>query len=492
MTPASTSKAAFAARIRNRQPVVGPLLRMPNETLVELTGHVGMDFVLIDTEHGPGDQIPLAAHLTSADAVGLPALVRVGALGEVLRALDLGAAGIVVPHVSSAAQAEAAVRAARYPPRGDRGFATYSRAARHGLATAAEHLAVAEATTVLIAMIEDRAGVDAAADIAAVDGVDALFVGPADLSVALGHPGQTSHPEVTEAIAAVRRAAEGAGIGVVGIVPDVATGRARFAAGCTIVVYNTLAALGTLFSELATGRPKPESAAAESVPLIALPGMLGTTEVWDEVAGRLAEAGLAVRGARIDLDDSIAGMADSVLATAPVRFDLVGHSLGGIVALEIVRRAPDRVRRLVLMNASGRGPSATQLTHWQNLRDQVRGRFADLVQEQARINLGAAAGISGTLDTWVDMAHRVGPDGYERQLIAQSTRPDSLPELSGVSVDVLVISGECDEVAPPDLQRELAERIPRARHVTIPGSGHLTPLDAAPAVADLLIEFLRP
>ena len=153
-----------------------------------------MDFVVIDTEHGPGDQIPLSQHLTAAAAAGIPALVRVGNVSEILRVLDLGAAGIIAPHISSVEQAEAVVRAASYPPRGDRGFATYTRSGRHGLIGTAEHLHNAATRTVVILMIEDGAGVAAAEQIAAVDGVDGLFVGPADLSVALGHPGEINGP----------------------------------------------------------------------------------------------------------------------------------------------------------------------------------------------------------------------------------------------------------------------------------------------------------
>jgi 4-hydroxy-2-oxoheptanedioate aldolase len=482
----------LAARIRAREPLLGPLIRMPNETLLELTGYVGMDFAVVDTEHGPGDQLPLTAHLAAADAVSLPVLVRVGQLGEILRVLDLGAAGVIIPHVSSAEQAEAAVRAAHYPPRGDRGFATYSRSARQGLTTAAQHLAAARAGTAVIAMIEDGPGVAAASDIAAVDGVDALFVGPADLSTALGHPGEPGHPDVIAAMEQVRRAAEAAGIGVVGIVSDPAAAREKFAQSCTMVIYNTLAALGQLFTDLATGRPAPPMVSGgERLPLVVLPGMLGTPEVWDPVADILIESGVSVQGCRIDVDDSIGGMAASVLAQAPQRFDLAGHSLGGIVALEIVRQAPERVRRLILANTSGRGASPEQLTAWQVLKDGLdAGRFGEIVAEQAVVNLGPAAGRKALVDAWVRMAHRVGPDGFRRQLLAQSTRPDSIAGLRSFRVPTLVITGELDLISPAHLQQQLAESIPGARYETVSGSGHMSPVDAVSEVAELIRAFV--
>ena len=88
---------------------------------------VGLDFVVLDTEHGPGDQVELLHHLVVAQSVGLDALVRVGATGEILRVLDLGATGIIAPHVSSVEEAASIVKAARYSPHGERGLATYTR-----------------------------------------------------------------------------------------------------------------------------------------------------------------------------------------------------------------------------------------------------------------------------------------------------------------------------------------------------------------------------
>ncbi|GGM04979.1 aldolase/citrate lyase family protein [Nakamurella endophytica] len=495
---------SLAARWRAGQRLRGPLLRMPNETLIELSGAVGMDFVVVDTEHGPGDQIPLGHHLMAADGAGVPALVRVGALGEVLRVLDQGAAGIVVPHVSDADQARAAVRAAHYPPRGDRGFATYTRRGRHGLAGAAEHL-TGSADTLVVAMIEDAAGVAAAAEIAAVDGIDGLFVGPADLSVALGLPGAVTHPEVTSAIAAVHQAARAAGKAVVAITGTADGARALYDGGADVVIFNALAALGTLWTDLAaagaaadpgsdTGNDTRASgpAADPRVPLtdpvVLLPGMLGGPGTWDAVAPLL---GVPCIQGRIDLDDSVAGMAESVLAAAPPRFSLAGHSLGGVVALEVARRAPDRVRALVLVNASGRAATDDQRAAWRGLLDRLDGGdFDGVVDDLVRDNLGPAAGDPDLVRRCVEGARRVGPAGLRRQLAAQATRPDSLPLLPGMALPVLVVGGADDDVCPPDRQRELADGIPGARLVVLPGAGHHLPGQApdelAAAIRDLL------
>ncbi|MET3806365.1 2-keto-3-deoxy-L-rhamnonate aldolase RhmA/pimeloyl-ACP methyl ester carboxylesterase [Nakamurella sp. UYEF19] len=484
--------SGLAKRLAAREPLLGALLRMPNETLIEMTALVGMDFVVIDTEHGPGDQIPLTHHLMAAAAAGIPALVRVGQVSEILRVLDLGAAGIIAPHISTVEQAEEVVRAARYPPRGDRGFATYTRSGRHGLARAVEHLDTSAADTTIILMIEDTLGVLAAEEIAAVDGVSGLLVGPADLSTAMGMPGEQGSATVQRAIADVHAAARRAEVAVVTITADPAQARSHFAAGSTMVIYNLLAALGSLFTTLATGRSEvvPTTERATDDPVVFLPGMFGGPTVWDDVLSALPPT-LTVRTGRIDLDDSVGAMAESVLVSAPERFSLVGHSLGGIVALEIARRAPHRLRRLVLLNAGGRGAADAQLSVWQQQDDRIMaGGFADLVAEQAVVNLGPAVDRPGLLDRWTAGARKVGPDGLRRQLAAQSTRPDSLPGLPAIGVPTLVVSGALDEICRPDLQEELAVGIPGAIHVVLPEAGHMTALDAPVELARLIMDFL--
>ena len=102
------SVPAFADRFRSGDPLLGALMRMPNESMAELAGLVGLDFVLIDTEHGPGDQLALAQHINAAAANGLATMVRIGRPEEILRVLDLGVDGILAPHVSSIEQARRA------------------------------------------------------------------------------------------------------------------------------------------------------------------------------------------------------------------------------------------------------------------------------------------------------------------------------------------------------------------------------------------------
>jgi 4-hydroxy-2-oxoheptanedioate aldolase len=250
MTPAELRQ-----RLAEGGPLLGALLRLPAESLVEMVGIAGLDCVLLDLEHGPADLVSVQHHVVAAQVHGVPTLVRVGAdePALVLRCLDLGVAGIVFPHISSVDDARRAVAAAHYPPLGQRGFASYTRAGRYGDAASAEHLD-AGADTVVIVMIEDAAGCAAAAEILAVDGVDGVFVGPADLSVALGHRGDAQHPDVLAASRDVHEAAAKASRAVVRIVASPELALDAFGAGASLVLYNTAAVLTDTFRRLAAAR----------------------------------------------------------------------------------------------------------------------------------------------------------------------------------------------------------------------------------------------
>jgi 4-hydroxy-2-oxoheptanedioate aldolase len=192
----------LSERVHAGDRLTGLVVKMPAASTIEIAGHCGFDLVLIDTEHGTGDTEMLENHLRAAEAVGVPALVRVGAADgtEILRALDAGAEGIVVPHVSDLATADRVVRFAHYPPRGGRGLATSTRAGRYGLTDPREHVRAAGERTLVIVQIEDAEAVPCAAAIASQDGIDGVLVGPTDLSTALGHPGEYEHPDVVAAI----------------------------------------------------------------------------------------------------------------------------------------------------------------------------------------------------------------------------------------------------------------------------------------------------
>jgi len=241
--------------------------------------------------------------------------------------------------------------------------------------------------------------------------------------------------------------------------------------------------------------PRPARSGREvgaRAPLVLfLPGMLATPALWAEVTARLSTHATP-RLSRIDLDDTITGMAETVLAAAPARFALVGHSLGAIVALEIARRAPTRVTQLALLNASALAGSPEQLRVWDALRARLdAGEFGSLVTEQASANVDVdGPGGDSWRRQWEDMALAVGPAGLRRQLRAQTTRPDARPYLRDLEMPTLVISGGSDRICPLPRQEELLWGLPDARHLVLDGVGHMSPLQAPAQIAAALAELL--
>ena len=186
----------------------GTFVSFPEPGIVEAIGYAGYDFVILDMEHGPIDFGHLPHLLAAADSVGLTALVRVGN-GEpnpILRVLDSGAFGVIVPHIRSKADAIALVQACRYPPMGIRGVNGGTRAAAYGQANFIEHARQSNEEILTIALIEDSEGVEAIEEIVQVTGLDIVFPGPGDLSASLGLLGQAQHPTVQQQVNRVIRA----------------------------------------------------------------------------------------------------------------------------------------------------------------------------------------------------------------------------------------------------------------------------------------------
>lgn len=205
------SKQSVKSRLHDGETVYGLLTKMPTPAILELGGYVGFNFVVLDTEHGAAGSADLEHHLRAADAAGIETIVRVGTPEpiETLRCLDGGASGIIMPHVNDAEAAEKAARAAHYPPKGERGLAVSTRAGRHGLNSIEDHIEHALRDTMVIVQVEHAEALDNISEIASVKHVDAIFVGPSDLSLSLGHPGEMNHPSVVDAVdLIVRKVAE--------------------------------------------------------------------------------------------------------------------------------------------------------------------------------------------------------------------------------------------------------------------------------------------
>lgn len=192
---------SLKARIRGRELVVGTWVKTPHPIIVEVLGLSDLDCLVLDAEHAPFDRSSLDTCLIAARGAAKPALIRPASSTpeHILAALDMGAAGVIVPHVRSVAEAEAVVRSARYVP-GGRGYAGTTRAAGYATKGMARTRADAQGVAV-IAQIEDLEAVEAVEAIAAVDGIDALFIGRADLTIAY----EAETPDDPRVVAAVER-----------------------------------------------------------------------------------------------------------------------------------------------------------------------------------------------------------------------------------------------------------------------------------------------
>lgn len=212
--------ATLKSRMLAGDMLSGTFLKTPAFQLIEIFAMSGMDFIALDAEHAPFDRGTADACLGMARAVNLPALVRIpdGSPAQILTMLDSGATGLIVPHVNTVEKAKDVAQAARFG-HGGRGFAGSSRWAGYATRKMPDILQQSEDETVILAQIEEPEAVDAIDEIAAVDGIDALFVGPADLAVCYGLTDPAA-PKVRDAIKRVGEAARTHGKCLVTFAPD--------------------------------------------------------------------------------------------------------------------------------------------------------------------------------------------------------------------------------------------------------------------------------
>jgi 4-hydroxy-2-oxoheptanedioate aldolase len=200
------------SKIRAGEAVFGTICALPSPEVVEIIGVAGYDCVLIDLEHGPIEVETVQAMGRACRAVGIVPLARVPDANPktILRMLDSGCLGVMVPQIETPEAAADVVSACRYPPAGRRSLAGNTVAARWGAVAAADHVAASNDAVLSIVQIETRRGLEGVEAIARTPGLDMLFIGPNDLSTSLGHPGEMRHPDVQAAIGRILRAAKAA------------------------------------------------------------------------------------------------------------------------------------------------------------------------------------------------------------------------------------------------------------------------------------------
>jgi 2-dehydro-3-deoxyglucarate aldolase/4-hydroxy-2-oxoheptanedioate aldolase len=204
-------RGAFVEQLRSGRPTFGMFLGLAAPMAAEIVALGGADWVLLDLEHGGSDESHIGPTAVASGAYGVPTFVRVESDARIRigRALDAGASGVMVPRIDSAEQVREVVRHMAYPPVGDRGVATYNRSVAWGSGVAV--LAEPRSSTCII-QIETLLALASVEEIAAVPGVDVLFVGPLDLSFALGVPRDFTNPVFVEAIARVVAVATAHGV----------------------------------------------------------------------------------------------------------------------------------------------------------------------------------------------------------------------------------------------------------------------------------------
>ena len=226
-------------------------------------------------------------------------------------------------------------------------------------------------------------------------------------------------------------------------------------------------------------------------PILLIPGLTATPRFYEPLVPALWGFG-PVTVANHTLDDSMAAIARRILASAPPRFALAGHSMGGYIALELMRQAGERVTKLALLDTAARAdtPEQTERRRQQiaiaaggKMQAVVDLQFPNLVHPSRR----ADQALRRACDL---MAEETGPGAFVRQQTAIIGRPDSRPSLGAIRCPTLVLVGEQDAVTPLDRSQEMAAAIPGARLVVVPDCGHMCVLEQPARVAAELAAWL--
>jgi pimeloyl-ACP methyl ester carboxylesterase len=226
-------------------------------------------------------------------------------------------------------------------------------------------------------------------------------------------------------------------------------------------------------------------------PTVLIPGLLCTPRLYAEQIPALWRFG-PVTIADHTRDDSMPEIARRLLAQAPPKFALIGLSMGGYVAFEVQRQAPDRVVKLALLDTTARPDAPEQTEQRKRQIEMARGgRFEGIAQLLFPRFVSAARHGDAALQAIVrTMAEDTGADAFARQQTAIMSRMDSRPGLASIPCPTLVLVGADDSLTPPERAAEMTAGIPGARQVVVPSCGHLSTLERPEAVTAALVEFL--
>jgi pimeloyl-ACP methyl ester carboxylesterase len=231
---------------------------------------------------------------------------------------------------------------------------------------------------------------------------------------------------------------------------------------------------------------------SELLPVVLVPGLLASARLYAHQIGALWASG-AVQVANHTRDDSVPALARRILAEAPPHFALAGLSMGGYIAFEILRQAPERVARVALLDTAAHADSPEVSAVRRTQMDlAASGRFIEVIDALfARVVHPSRREDAALRELMRLMGAEVGVAGYLRQQSANMTRIDSRPTLAAIRCPTLVLVGDSDQLTPPERAAEIADGIPGARLVVVPDCGHLSTLERPQAVTEALHAWLR-
>ena len=225
-------------------------------------------------------------------------------------------------------------------------------------------------------------------------------------------------------------------------------------------------------------------------PLVLVPGLVCDAEVWQHQVRHLADVA-HIDIPPVDARDTMAGMAQDVLASAPPRFGLAGFSMGGYVALEMLRQAPERITRLALLDTSARADTREKAGGRRAAIDAIeRGRYRDVIEGMMPVLLHPDHQHGSLADLVRAMTARIGPEVFSRRHRAMLTRADSRELLGGTPLPVRVICGRHDAMSSLAEHEEMAVLAARGRWSIIEDCGHMSIIEQPAAVSALLRDWL--
>ncbi len=229
-----------------------------------------------------------------------------------------------------------------------------------------------------------------------------------------------------------------------------------------------------------------------TMPILLVPGLVSSPRIFSPLLPALWRLG-PVTVANHIRDDNMGAIARRILAEAPPRFALAGHSMGGYIAFEIMRQAPERVAKLALVNTQARPDTAAGTTRLQGMIARARNGFYHDVLDEIFPGLvhPSRQGDTALRQLLHDQGDDAGVEAFIRQLTAIINRPDSRPTLAWIKCPTLVLTGDQDNTTPNSLSMEMAGGIPGAKLVVLPNCGHLPQVEQPQATAEALTEWLR-